>query len=48
MRIQEDIKKRYSDFKNLLISHNVKYLYAFGSSVSDDFDPLKKEVLKLT
>ena len=37
MRIQDDIKSKYSDFKDLLISHNVKYLYAFGSSVTDSF-----------
>ena len=44
MRIQEDIKTRYSDFKNLLISHKVKYLYAFGSSITEKFDPSRSDI----
>ena len=44
MRIQEDIKNIYADFKDLLISHNVKYLYAFGSSITENFDSSKSDI----
>ncbi len=44
MIIKEEISKRQSDFASLCKSHNVKYLYAFGSSVSEKFDPEKSDI----
>jgi predicted nucleotidyltransferase len=44
MGIKDDIKKRLKDFANLCSEHKVKYLYAFGSSVTDRFDPLKSDI----
>ncbi|MCW3787272.1 nucleotidyltransferase family protein [Plebeiibacterium sediminum] len=38
MRVKDDIKNRINDFANLCRSHKVKYLYAFGSSITDHFD----------
>lgn len=39
MRIESDIKKNLTEFVNLCKDHKVKSLYAFGSSVTDNFDP---------
>jgi uncharacterized protein len=36
--IKDEIPNRQDDFKTLCQNHNVKYLYAFGSSVTDEFD----------
>ncbi len=38
MILQEEISKHESDFKSLCQKHNVKFLYGFGSSVTDSFD----------
>ena len=38
MIIKDEILKHASDFRNLCITHNVRYLYAFGSSTTDKFD----------
>lgn len=38
MIIKDEIKKNQRDFALLCKNHNVKYLYAFGSSVTDNFD----------
>ncbi len=38
MIIKDTISARLNDFKSLCDSHKVKYLYAFGSSVTDRFD----------
>ncbi len=38
MIIKDEIVKRLSDFNSLCQSHQVKYLYAFGSSVTDKFN----------
>jgi len=38
MIIKDAISPRLIDFKSLCQSHKVKYLYAFGSSVTDRFD----------
>ncbi len=38
MIISDEISKRIEDFKAVCSSHGVKYLYAFGSSVTDSFD----------
>lgn len=44
MRIKEDIKSKLQDFIELCISHNVKYLYAFGSSTRNDFDEKNSDI----
>ena len=38
MIISEIISKRLEDFKAVCSNHGVKYLYAFGSSVTDRFN----------
>jgi uncharacterized protein len=38
MIIKDEILKKLNDFTLLCQKHNVKYLYAFGSSVTDKFD----------
>jgi predicted nucleotidyltransferase len=42
--IKDEISKKQNDFALLCKTHNVKYLYAFGSSVSDKFDPGKSDI----
>ncbi|QLE01252.1 nucleotidyltransferase domain-containing protein [Galbibacter sp. BG1] len=37
MNLKESIHNRLSDFLTICKSHNVRNLYAFGSSVTDDF-----------
>lgn len=44
MIIQDEILKRLTDFQALCKDHKVKYLYVFGSSVSDRFDPLRSDI----
>ena len=44
MVIKEQISKKQNDFASLCKSHNVKYLYAFGSSVTDKFNPRKSDI----
>jgi hypothetical protein len=44
MGIKEDIKRKLSDFKDLCVNHQVKSLYAFGSSVTDRFDPITSDI----
>lgn len=44
MIIKDEISKRKNDFLGLCISHKVKYLYAFGSSTTDQFDPLMSDI----
>ena len=44
MIIKDEIGKRSSDFKNLCQSHKVKYLYAFGSSVTNHFDSKSSDI----
>ena len=44
MIIKDLINKRLSDFINLCQSHEVKYIYAFGSSVTDKFDYKKSDI----
>jgi hypothetical protein len=38
MIISDEISKRLEDFKEVCLNHGVRYLYAFGSSVNDQFD----------
>jgi len=44
MVIKEEISKKRKDFTLLCKTHNVKYLYAFGSSLSDRFDPAESDI----
>lgn len=43
MVLKKEILNRENDFKTLCDSHKVKYLYAFGSSVSGKFDIKKSD-----
>jgi predicted nucleotidyltransferase len=44
MEIKAEISKRRKYFAVLCKDHKVKYLYAFGSSVSEKFDPTKSDI----
>ena len=38
------IKERYVDFVEVCRSHRVDKIYAFGSSITDHFDPNKSDI----
>lgn len=44
MIIRDTILKQLIDFKTLCQDHKVRYLYAFGSSVSDKFDVERSDI----
>jgi uncharacterized protein len=44
MIIKDEILKKQKDFTLLCKSHKVKYLYAFGSSVTESFDVNKSDI----
>ena len=44
MIIRDEISKKKNDFILLCINHKVKYLYAFGSSISDKFDHERSDI----
>jgi uncharacterized protein len=44
MIIRDEISKKRSDFVILCKRHKVKYLYAFGSSVSEKFDLERSDI----
>lgn len=44
MIIRDQIAKKKKDFILLCKSHNVKYLYAFGSSTDERFDPKNSDI----
>ncbi len=44
MIIKDEILKQQNDFTNLCKKHSVKYLYAFGSSVTEKFDFSKSDI----
>jgi len=44
MIIRDQISKQKKDFILLCKSHNVKYLYAFGSSTDERFDPMSSDI----
>ena len=44
MIIKDEILKKQKDFTLLCKSHKVKYLYAFGSSVTERFDVNKSDI----
>lgn len=44
MYLSSLIKERYNDFINLCKEHKVSKIYAFGSSITDGFDPTKSDI----
>lgn len=44
MIVKDEILKQLPDFKALCQRHDVKYLYAFGSSTTDKFDNEKSDI----
>ena len=44
MTIRDEISKKKKEFFFLCKKHDVKYLYAFGSSVTDKFDVTKSDI----
>jgi predicted nucleotidyltransferase len=44
MIIKDEILKKQKDFEILCKNHKVKYLYAFGSSVTERFDYNKSDI----
>jgi len=44
MFIQDKIAEREKDFNDVCKTHKVKYLYAFGSAISDRFDQSKSDI----
>ena len=44
MFVKDEISTRKKDFEALCQKHQVKYLYAFGSSVTDRFDFEKSDI----
>ena len=44
MIIKDEISKKLLVFKTLCQNHNIKYLYAFGSSTNDNFDFDKSDI----
>ena len=45
MVIKDEILKHQNDFINTCKLHNVIYLFAFGSSTSEDFDNQNSDIL---
>ena len=44
MYLADQISKRLDYFRAVCSNHGVKYLYAFGSSTTDKFDPQTSDV----
>jgi uncharacterized protein len=44
MILKDKICNRLGDFTLLCASHNIKYLYVFGSSITDKFDYEKSDI----
>jgi predicted nucleotidyltransferase len=44
MVIKDEILKQVTDFRILCQNHKVKYLYAFGSTTTDNFDFKKSDI----
>lgn len=44
MNLQESIKYKMADFSSLCETHNVKTLYAFGSSITDQFNEKSSDI----
>ena len=44
MNLKESIKYKMNEFLSLCKAHNVKNLYAFGSSITDKFDENSSDI----
>lgn len=44
MMLKQEISSRVNEFRALCENHKIKYLYAFGSSVTDNFDPVSSDI----
>jgi uncharacterized protein len=44
MDLMTIIKERYTEFVDICRSHKVDKIYAFGSSITDHFDPTKSDI----
>ena len=44
MFIQDEISNKVKDFSAVCKSHNVRYIYAFGSSITKRFDSVKSDI----
>jgi len=44
MIIHDEINKKIPDFETLCRNHKVKYIYAFGSAVSGNFDAASSDI----
>lgn len=44
MLLRNEITDRLKDFKDLCMVHGVRELYAFGSAITDDFDPDRSDI----
>lgn len=44
MNLMTLIKEQYDDFVELCRSHKVDKMYAFGSSITNQFDPRKSDI----
>ncbi len=44
MILQDEILRQINDFKSICKDHNVRYLYAFGSSITDNFDINRSDI----
>lgn len=44
MFVRDEILKRLADFRSMCQLHEVKYLYAFGSSVNEKFDVSSSDI----
>ncbi len=44
MQIKDELKSRVAEFENMCKDHGVKYMYAFGSVVSERFNPNSSDI----
>lgn len=44
MALREEIRSRSESFRELCRNHQVKYVYAFGSSITDRFDEKTSDI----
>ena len=44
MFIKDEISEKVNDFSSMCKAHNVRYIYAFGSSISSKFDKTNSDI----
>ena len=44
MFIQDEISNKVNDYGSVCKAHNVRYIYAFGSSITNRFDSAKSDI----